>query len=171
MRAHWLWDSRLSLEEAKEILKDKDHIKFDLCAENLLAREGNLKEVFKLLDKKIFCQKWPVLKKRMKRDAWNQTRVTFLQMIYEHLYKEFRKQGVRLREWSEEKIPAERKEIADQIKAIRQSLGYTQKEFAQKMGSIQQYISRLETGRENFSIDTLEQVAKCLNKKLVVSLK
>lgn len=170
MKVNWLWDSRLTQEEAEQILKDKNNPKFDSCAEMLLSRVNDPKEVFALLDKKVFCQKWPVLKKRIKRDKWLQTRVVFWQTIYEHLCEEFKKQGIKIREKITSQIPTERKKIADQIKLIRKKLGYSQKELAQRMGVIQQYVSRIETGRENFSIDTLKQVAKSLHKTLVVKL-
>ncbi|MFZ2937296.1 MAG: helix-turn-helix transcriptional regulator [Candidatus Omnitrophota bacterium] len=38
-------------------------------------------------------------------------------------------------------------------------------------GEIQQYISKIETGRENVTVDTLTRIADILNKKLVIELK
>ena len=39
------------------------------------------------------------------------------------------------------------------------------------MGVIQQYVSSLETGRENITLDTLRKIAGVLQKRVVVHLK
>jgi len=43
--------------------------------------------------------------------------------------------------------------------------GFSQKELAQKLRISQQIISRIESGRENISLLTLEKVAAALGKK------
>ena len=49
-------------------------------------------------------------------------------------------------------------------------MGYTQEEMAKKLGVIQQYISKLEAGRENLSVDTLKRIADVLGKRLTIQL-
>jgi len=67
-------------------------------------------------------------------------------------------------------VLSERMSIAQQIKDIRLKLGYTQTEMAKKLGVIQQFISKLETGRENLTIDTLKHIADVFEKKLIIRL-
>ena len=55
------------------------------------------------------------------------------------------------------------------IRDVRKAAGFTQKEFAEKMGVSQQLVSRLESGEyENPTIETLSRVADVAGKKLVV---
>ena len=44
------------------------------------------------------------------------------------------------------------------------------KNIAKKLGVIQQYISKIENGHENFSVDTLARIADVLGKGLVIKL-
>ncbi|MCK4947900.1 MAG: helix-turn-helix transcriptional regulator [Candidatus Aureabacteria bacterium] len=68
-------------------------------------------------------------------------------------------------------ISHERMEVSTQIRKIRKSTGLTQKDVAGRLGVIQQYISKIETGHENISIDTLKRIADVLDKKLIVRLR
>jgi ribosome-binding protein aMBF1 (putative translation factor) len=59
------------------------------------------------------------------------------------------------------------------IKAIlhaRKEKGMTQKELADKMGSRQAVISRLETGRANPSLEFIKKLAKALGASLEIRL-
>ncbi|MBT4056345.1 helix-turn-helix transcriptional regulator, partial [Candidatus Peregrinibacteria bacterium] len=56
------------------------------------------------------------------------------------------------------------------IIAKRLEQGLTQSELAQKIGTKQSAISRLESGNYNPSFTFLEKVAKALNLNLIVSL-
>lgn len=60
--------------------------------------------------------------------------------------------------------------IIEQIIKKRVEKGLTQKQLAQKVGTKQSAISRLEAGNTNPSIAFLEKVAKALNGKLQVSI-
>jgi len=54
--------------------------------------------------------------------------------------------------------------IAMQIVELRESLGLSQKELADRMGTSQQAISRLESGDyEGFTFKTLEKIAQATN--------
>lgn len=171
MKTNWLWDSKTNEEKAKEILKDEKHPQFDYFAEKLLSRIVDPKEVFNIIDKKVFCRKWPYIKKRIKKDQWLKDRVVFWQTIYENVYESLKEKGFSVRKYREEKISPEIKQIAQQIKELRQKQGYTQEDVAKKMGVIQQYISKIETGHENVSIDTLRRIANIFDKQLNVELR
>ena len=171
MRTNWLWDSRMEESKVREILKDENHPKFNIYAEKLFSRVNNPKVAFSIVDKVTFCKKWPSIKKRMRKDRWLRDRVIFWQTIYEHILEGLKEQGIKIRSQREVKIPAERMKLAQEIKGIRVELGYTQRDMAKKLGVIQQYISKIENGRENFSVDTLKRIADVFSKRLVVALR
>jgi len=171
MRINWLWDSRMEESKVREILKDESHPKFNIYAEKLFSRVNNPKVAFGIVDKVTFCKKWPSIKKRMRKDCWLKDRVIFWQTIYEHILEGLKEQGINIRGQREVKIPAERMELAQEIKDIRVELGYTQRDMAKKLGVIQQYISKIENGHENFSVDTLKRIADVFSKRLVVALR
>ena len=52
----------------------------------------------------------------------------------------------------------------------RTELGITQRELARRMGTSHSVISRLERGRRNFSMTTLQRLARALDTKLVYGL-
>ena len=170
-KAPWLWDSRLSEAEVGKILKQENDPRFDLYAEKLFSRVNDPKIVFSFLDKITFCQKWPGIKKRMKKDQWLENRTTFWQTLYESAHEKLKKQGIKIRQPLEEKISPERIKLAQQMRKIRMTLGYTQKDIAKKLGVIQQHISKIETGRENLSVDALKRVADAFGKQLTIQFR
>lgn len=170
MRINWLWDSRLSEKEVRKILKDEGHPKFDIYAGKLLSRVSDPGVVFDVIDEEAFCKRWPRIKRKMGRDRWLVNRIVFWQTMYERVYERLKERGIRIREPQDMKIPPERMELAQQIRDIRMKLGYTQKDVAKRLGVIQQYISKIETGHENVSVDTLKRIADVLDKRLVIRL-
>lgn len=170
MKINWLWDSRTEERKVREILRDESHPKFNIYAEKLFSRVNDPKVAFDIVDKITFCKKWPGIKKRMRKDHWLTDKVGFWQTIYERVLEGLKEQGVKIRSPREAEIPAERIKLAREIKDIRMKLGYTQKDMAKKLGVIQQYISKIENGYENFSVDTLKRIADVFGKKLVIGL-
>jgi DNA-binding XRE family transcriptional regulator len=168
MKTNWLWDSHIKENIARKILKDEDNPKFVIYAEKLFSRLNDPKTVFSIIDKVVFCKKWPSIKKRMRKDRWLRDRVLFWQTIYERVHESLKEQGIKLREPQDVKIPPERMELAQQIRDIRVKLGYTQKDIARKLGVIQQYISRIENGHENVTVDTAKRIADVLGKSLII---
>lgn len=171
MRVNWLWDSRLGEGRVREILKNENHPQFDIYAEKLFSRVNEPKMAFSIVDKVTFCKKWPSIKKRMKKDRWLENRVVFWQTIYERVYEGLRESGIKIRSVQETDIPAQRLKLSQQIRDIRMKLGYTQGGIAKRLGVIQQYVSKIETGRENVSVDTLTRIADAFNKRLVIELR
>ena len=171
MKMNWLSDSRLNEEEVKKILKDPHHPKFDFYGEKLLSRVSDARIVFDWMEEGVFCQKWPWIKKRMKKDQWLKERVIFWQTIYDRLLEKWQEQGIRIRKTLEEKVPPERARLAQQIRAIRTRMRLTQRQMAEKLGVIQQYISKIERGHENVSVDTLRRIAQALGKRVVIQLR
>lgn len=170
MKTNWLWDTRLSEKKVKEILKNGDHPKFNIYAEKLFSRISDPTITFSFVNKIIFCHKWPIIKKRLAKDRWIRNRIIFWQTIYETVCNDLKRQGIKIREPIRTRIPPERIKIAHQIRNMRMKLGYTQRDLAKKLGVIQQYISRIETGMENVSIDTLKKIADVLGRNLTIKL-
>ncbi|MBK7402869.1 MAG: helix-turn-helix transcriptional regulator [Myxococcales bacterium] len=52
--------------------------------------------------------------------------------------------------------------MARRIAALRQELGLTQEELASKLGIAHKNVQRLESGRQNLTLQTLARVAKVL---------
>lgn len=167
MKTHWLWDSRLDEAKVRAALRNEGDPRFDIYAEKLLSRIGRPREVFHLMDKKAFCRQWPKIKRRMQKDRWLQNRVLFWQTIYEVVKDQIQNRGVSLRQAFSGKIPPQRMDLARQIRQIRTQTGRTQQELAAGLGVIQQYISRVESGRENLTVDSLARIAGALGRKLV----
>ena len=61
-------------------------------------------------------------------------------------------------------------ELIRQLIRARSESKMTQKELAEKIGTKQSCISRLESGNYNPSFQFLQKVARALNKKLTVAL-
>ncbi|MBO0947239.1 helix-turn-helix domain-containing protein [Fibrella forsythiae] len=60
-----------------------------------------------------------------------------------------------------------KKRIGERIKAIRIAKGLTQEEAGSKLGLTQSTFANYEAGRQNFSVEVLERVAKSLDVELV----
>lgn len=63
-------------------------------------------------------------------------------------------------------------ELAKMVHELRESLNLTQVELAEKAGTTQPVIARLESGRDNRipSLDLLAKIAQASNKKLLIKL-
>ena len=154
MKIHWLWDTRLNETRVKNILKNSNDPRFYIYAEKLFSRVKNPKVVFKYISKGIFYNQWAQIKQRIEKDKWSTGKVDFWQGYYESLSN----------------MTPERIDIAKQIRNVRIDRGYSQAELAEKLDVIQQYVSKLEAGSENLTIDTLKRIADVLGKKLTIKL-
>lgn len=171
MKRDWLWDRKITISQAKKILRHPQHQKFSLLAALLLARKNEPKEVFKeYIDPLLFSKYWATIKKRMRKDRWNEPRIVFWQAVHEKLMERYRRQGISFRK----KMPLAKdalcKMVGKQIRDIRKKQGLSQKELAQKLGISQQVISRIEKGGENISLLTLKIISNALGKKVAISL-
>ncbi len=62
-------------------------------------------------------------------------------------------------------------ELAERIRRAREKLGLTQTELAERVGSTQPAIARLEAGGVSPSLDTLSRIATALGLELLVELR
>ncbi|MEJ2500764.1 MAG: helix-turn-helix transcriptional regulator [Campylobacterales bacterium] len=63
-----------------------------------------------------------------------------------------------------------RYQVIRQLLKLRIKYDLTQKQFAEKVGTTQAVISRIENGNVNIGIDFLERVAKAFGKRVEVKL-
>ena len=151
-------------------MKDTGSKEFVPLAALFLSRNNDPKDAFgHYLDPLVFCKQWAAIKRRMRKDRWNDPRIVFWQAIYENLSDKYRKKGIIFRG----EIPQVKEHLCHtagkRISDIRREQGLSQKKMAKKMGISQQLISRIEKGRENVSVSTLANMARALNKRIEIS--
>lgn len=61
--------------------------------------------------------------------------------------------------------------LAIEIAGLREKKGLTQQELAKRIGTKQQVVSRIEKMGENFTIGTLQKIARALDSRLFVSFR
>ena len=165
MGRYWQWSVPDDEKKIKAVLKNSRNPRFLFYAARLFSRVRDPKKAFHYVDTVTFCKEWPAIKKLIRKNSWYSDAPKFWQAIYDTTKTELKKDGTKIPAMKK-LISPERLAVAGQIKALRKEKGYTQKELADKMKVIQQYISTIESGRENFSIETLASIAKALDKKL-----
>jgi DNA-binding XRE family transcriptional regulator len=167
VKKDWLWDRKITIREAKNILKHPEEPKFIELASLLLLRKNSPQEVFKeYLSPIDFCQNWQKIKKMMRKDAWGEPRLYFWQAVYEKVKEKLKKKNIIFKT---SLVPVSSdfcREIGCKIKHLRKEGGLTQKELAKKLNISQQIISRIESGRQNVSLLTLENIASKLEVKI-----
>lgn len=163
------WDKTINTEEAKKILKDEFNPRFIEFASLLLARTNKPKRIFSnYLSQEAFVKNWAKIKRRMRENRWNDTRIIFWDEIYRGVRRNKNIKGVRVLKERPLRVDLEIKKICDQIKDTRQKNGLTQIELAKKSGLSQQSISFVEQGYINMSLRTLKKITDALNLKIVL---
>ena len=169
MNQAWLWDLKISFEEAQQILKNGENERFIEIAALLLSRNNEPNEVFvEYLDRGIFLHYWAQIKKRMRQNAWNDPRIIFWQAVYESVKKNREKWGIA--------APVRRKKsrneasaaIGNQISAVRKDSGLTQRELADRIHVSQQIISRVERGAGDVRLSTINKIYEALGHKMSI---
>jgi HTH-type transcriptional regulator/antitoxin HipB len=64
-----------------------------------------------------------------------------------------------------------RYELGKRVRELRESRGMSQSELAQRMGTTQSVVARLEAGGVEPRFDTLDRVAAALNSTLIVDIR
>ncbi len=167
MEKDWLWDRKISEKQAIKILRSPAHPRFIPLSSLLLSRKNTPREVFRYYIKPDeFCRYWPMIKRRMRKDAWNNPRIEFWQAVYEKLAEKFRAKGINVS--LRNKTGAGNEfcaEIGQRLKTLRKQKKLTQAMLSKKLNVSQQMISRIESGRENISLLTLKRVTAELGVK------
>jgi len=70
-----------------------------------------------------------------------------------------------------DRLPVDLKRIfGDNLRAARLKAGLTQAELGSRVGRSQQYISLVEVGRENLTIDTMSMLAAIVGQDVITML-
>lgn len=160
------WDRRTTKEEALDVLKNDSDPKFVEYASLVLSRVGRPKEVFETyLSKMSFLKNWRKIKRRMRKDDWNDKRIIF----WDEVYSVF-SQDVDKRELKEKREPVSEQAriIGGIIRDAREKKRLSQKELAQSADMSQQFVSFLENGYLNISLSTLKKVMDVLGLELSI---
>lgn len=173
LQKDWLWDRKITVQRARQLLKRPEGPQFQPLAALLLSRKNSPQEVFKFyLTPLVFLQNWNFIKAQMRKDSWNDPRIEFWQAIYENLSKRYKKRGIIILKKRVSVKPQDEfcKSIAEKIKLVRKQNGLTQARLAKKLKVSQQIISRIESGNENISLLTLKKIVEKLGAKLQVEI-
>lgn len=172
MKSDWLWDQKITIREAAKILRSSEHPRFIRFASLLLSRKNTPREVFRdYLKPREFCRFWPEIKRAMRKDSWNNPRIEFWQAVYEKLLEKFRAKGVNVSYRERTGItPGLCAETGQRLRMLRKQKRLTQKMLSKKLKISQQMISRIEGGKENISLLTLNKIAKELGAKVSVNV-
>jgi DNA-binding XRE family transcriptional regulator len=163
------WDKNLTKNQVLSILKDGSNPRFIEFASLLLARTNKPKKVFdKYLTQEIFVNNWSNIKRRMKENKWNVSRIIFWDEIYKAVKRKTNIHPVRSAKERFIEIDPAIKELSDLIREQRIKSGLTQMQLANKSGLSQQSISFVERGYVNISLRTLKKIADALNLKIVL---
>lgn len=169
MAADIFWDRKTTKQEAQGILKNDSDPRFTEYASLVLSRVGKPKEVFNTyLDKMIFLKNWRKIKRRMRKDSWNDTRIIFWDEVYNVLSQDIDKSELKERR---EPASEEAKRVGEIIKKARQKKQLSQKELAQAAGMSQQLVSFLENGYFNVSLSTLKKILDVLELEFSITQK
>ena len=85
---------------------------------------------------------------------------------YEKHLKEQLKNPIFKKEYKKE---SQRIKLAYEMAQLRKKNKMSQLELAKKIGTTQSVVARMEAGKQNFSVDTLSNVADALNCKMKIS--
>lgn len=168
MKRDWLWDKDIPETELKEVFANRDNPRFISLVALLLSRKNSAEEVFKeYIKREDFFIRWHSIKRRMRKNSWNDPRIEYWQAIYDTLKKipevaELKQPKSKTLKIQEEALFALPREIGEKIRELREKSDLTQKKLADKLGISQQIISRIESGKHNISLGTLEKVCKSL---------
>lgn len=168
MKKDWLWDKNISETKLKEIFVDINNPRFISLVALLLSRKNSAEEVFKkYIKREDFFIRWHSIKRRMRKNSWNDPRIEYWQAIYDTLKKipevaELKQPESEALKIQEEALFALPREIGEKIREARERSALTQKKLAKKLGISQQIISRIESGKHNISLGTLDKVCRGL---------
>jgi len=165
------WDKNISDDEVKTILKDITHPRFIYFAATLMSRTNDAKMVFReFLNRRDFVQHWQKIKRKMRQNNWNDSRILF----WDEFYSVFRRELKRIEKKDDKKkrsaINEELEKIGNKIKKARNKKHLTQREFAKKIGLSQQTVSFVERGYNNISFVTLQKITEALELNIYINV-
>ena len=174
MKKDWLWDKNIDEQQVKTVLLNIEDKQFVSYAALLLSRNNSAQEVFSdFISRENFFVAWNKIKKQMRKNTWNDSRIEYWQAIYDTLKEELPelkkiKTPASLAQFGVSELPMSvsvfsiSREIGVKIKLLREQAGLTQKDLAKRLRISQQIISRIEGGKQNVSVETLSSICDAL---------
>ncbi|MEA2082506.1 MAG: helix-turn-helix transcriptional regulator [Elusimicrobiota bacterium] len=148
----YFWDlSGAAIKETPAILKDGTNPKHISRVATLLSRCDKPGEVFSYMDKTVFINSWPKVKKYWKKTAHAIDFLEWWDMIYDEM----------TRARPKDKPSKVLVGIGNSIKSIRLEKGFNQQGVSDLTGLSQADISRIERGR-NIKLISLIRILKVL---------
>lgn len=171
-QTNWYWDLRISPEAIREILTNDQSPRFASVAARLLARSDDPQEVFSWISPTAFCRRFYAIQRQIAEDkwAWTKERAALWQATYQRYLRQFRKEGVRIRERVPRNLDAFSQELLEKVRSCREQAHLSQQELAERLGYSQQFISGIESGREKITLDFLRKFAKATGSRFDVIL-
>ncbi len=135
----------------------------------LFSRNKDVDYVFSLVKKEVFCQNWPLIKEEIKKAGnFFPNNMELWKSVYKKTLKELTARGAKIHTFPDIPLTKIRVILANKLREIRIKEGYTQKEAAVLQGVTQKYISKLEMGRINISIDALSNIANMYCRRIEI---
>lgn len=148
----YFWDlNQEAIKKTHSILKDSNNPKYISRITTLLSRCDDVEEVFAYVNKKMFVDSWPNIRKYWKKTAYA---IDFLAW-WETIYEEIAKVDLKYRP-SKTLI-----DIGNRVRTVRIERGLRQQDIANKTGIPQADISRIERGH-NIKLISLLKILKAL---------
>ncbi len=172
IKHNWLWDVKSNEAEVKKILKNDKDPRFLFYAGLLLSRNSDPGYVFRFIDREFFCRYWPLIKERIDKAGWfSPHKSDYWRPIYDRTIRELKEEGKDVSRFPAIPITKDKFHLALQIRKLRKQAKYDQKALAKRLGVKQQYVSKLETGRVNPSLEMLSKIANIFAKDLEIQFK
>lgn len=148
----YFWDlNRKAVKETAAILNDAGSAKHIPRIATLLSRCDKPGEVFAYMDKKVFINSWPKVRKYWKKTAHAMDFLEWWDMIYDEMTQ------ARPKDRPGKILGG----IGNNIKSLRLEKGLTQQAVSDLTGLPQADISRIERGR-NITLTSLIRILKAL---------
>ena len=161
------WDKNTSESEVKDILKNVAHPRFVYFSAILLSRTNDAKMVFReFLSRRDFVQYWQKIKRKMRQNDWNDSRILYWDEFYT-VFRKGLKQAVREKRSA---INEDLEKIGGKIRKARKKKHLTQRELAKKIGLSQQTVSFVEKGYNNISFITLQKITEALGLNIYINV-
>ena len=153
--AKYFWSaSGNGMEEIARSLADPAHPLFIQNSVTLLSRCDDPKEAFRIISRELFMEAWPKVRRWWKKSGISPDFLQWWDSVFAGLAKR--------------EVPVPRKgssefgAIGRRIREARLNKGWNQKDVAQYAGIAQRFVSEIERGVGNPTIETLLKICRVL---------
>lgn len=155
----WSYNPK-AIKETVKILKNPYHPEFVKRIYAILSKTNDAKEVFSVIDRVLFEEKWPEIRRYWTAQKQSLDLKAWWETIYEQLVSD--KKGIKRMHGEPAKLF---NKIGSIIQNKRVEKNLSQRDFALKIGLHQPDISAIEAGKINLTLETLTKISKVLGIK------